>query len=66
MFVLHQINLKYQNKKMLFLLYQSKVKQREIIKKYDIKINNHQNMILSCLTNVKNLYQESHEIKNYI
>ena len=31
MFVLHQINLKYQNKKMLFLLYQSKVKQREII-----------------------------------
>ena len=66
MFVLNQINFKYQNKKMLFLLYQSKVKQREIIKKYDIKINNHQNMILSCLTSVKNLYQESHEIKNDI
>ena len=66
MFVLHQINLKYQNKKLLFLLYQSMAKQREIIKEYDIKINNHQNMILSCLTNVKNLYQEWHEIKNYI
>ena len=66
MFVLQQINLKYQNKKMLFLLYQSMVKQREIIKYHDIKINNYQNMILSCLTNVKNLYQESHEIKNDI
>ena len=59
MLVLHQINLKYQNKKLLFLLYQSMVKQREIIKEYDIKINNHQNMILSCLTSVENLYQES-------
>ena len=51
---------------MLYLLYQSNEKQKEIIKEHDIEINNHQNMILSCLSNIKNLYQESQDIKNDI
>ena len=52
-----------QHEKMLYMLYQSNEKQKENIHKHDIELNNHQNLIINCMTNVKNLYQESQELK---
>ncbi len=55
-----------QHEKMLYLLYQTNEKQKEKIHKQDIELNNHQDMIINCLSNIKNLYQESQELKNNI
>jgi chromosome segregation ATPase len=48
----------------LTLLTKSNDIQREIIQKHDAVLNEHQNMLMNCIENVKGLYQETNEIRN--
>ena len=60
--IANEVKITY-HEKMLYSLCQSNEKQKDIIHEHDIKLNEHQNNILSCMENVKHLYQESQELK---
>ena len=58
----NEVTISY-HEKMLYRLCQSNEKQKDIILQHDLELNNHQNMILSCLENIKYLYKDAEELK---
>ena len=48
---------------MLYSLYQSNEKQKEIINEHGNIINKHQETIMNCIENVKELYNDTYELK---
>jgi DNA repair exonuclease SbcCD ATPase subunit len=51
------------HERMLYNLFQSNEKQKDIINEHGFIINKHQEMIMNCISNVKEIYQDTYELK---